>query len=74
MEKVKMEERYMFGDSFIVPARFDFNALSEYKNIFSIFFCMRNNYNIILFIRLEVSIRASKCCYVKNGIIQADVF
>ena len=41
-----MEERYMFGDSFIVSTCFDFKGLSEYKNILSkFFFCMRNNYN-----------------------------
>ena len=34
----------MFGDSFIVPTRFDFMIFSECKNIFSkLFFCMINN-------------------------------
>ena len=32
-KKVKTEERYMFGDSLIVPMPFDLNVLSEYKNI-----------------------------------------
>ena len=32
-KKVKMEERYMFDVSFIMPTCFDFKVLSEYKNI-----------------------------------------
>ena len=28
----------MFGDLFIMPTRFDFKVLSEYKNILSKFF------------------------------------
>ena len=34
-KKVKTEERYMFGDSFIVLTCYDFTVLSEYKNILS---------------------------------------
>ena len=32
-EKIKTEERYLFGGSYIMPTRFDFKFLSEYKNI-----------------------------------------
>ena len=38
VEKIKREERYMFGDLFIVPTRFDFKVLSKCKNILSKFF------------------------------------
>ena len=45
LKKVKTEERYMFGGSFIMPTHFDFRVLFEYKNILTYFFGMRNNYN-----------------------------
>ena len=40
-------EKDMFGDSFIVPTHFDFNVLSEYKNILLKKCYMRNDYNNI---------------------------
>ena len=35
IEKDKNGKNYVFGGSFIVPTRFDFEVLSEYKNILS---------------------------------------
>ena len=37
----------MFGDSFIVPTRYDFEVLSEYKSILSKL--ISNNYNRFFF-------------------------
>ena len=41
----KGEERYMFDGSFIVPTRFDFKVLAEYKNILSKIIFVWKNYN-----------------------------
>ena len=35
----------MFGDSFNLPTCFDFEVLSEYTNILSKLFCLKNDYN-----------------------------
>ena len=74
VEKGRTKERYIFEGLFICQrlstSRFCLNTKFFYQN----YFCMRIIIEDILKKFLEVFTRAWRCCYVKNGIIQAGIF